>query len=63
MDSAPNPLSGSRPGYAQSRLLSAAELLLGAFFVIGYNVYRIGYNEVPILFLLGLISLRLRDGG
>ncbi len=46
-----------------SRWLSVAELLLGAWFVIGWNVYRIGYNEVPILFFLGLISLRLRDGG
>lgn len=49
--------------YAQSRGLSAVELALGAFFVIGHNVYRIVPNEVPILFFLGLISLRLRDGG
>jgi hypothetical protein len=38
-------------------------LTLGAFFVIGHNVYRIVPNEVPILFFLGLISLRVRDGG
>ncbi|MGH9554893.1 MAG: lysostaphin resistance A-like protein [Terriglobales bacterium] len=63
MDSAPNPVSASGPRDARFRLLSAAEFLLGAWFVVGYNVYRIGYNEVPILFLLGLISLRLRDGG
>jgi membrane protease YdiL (CAAX protease family) len=49
--------------YSQSRWLSAAELLLGAFIVIGYNVYHILPNEVPILFVLGMISLRLRDGG
>jgi membrane protease YdiL (CAAX protease family) len=49
--------------YPQSRWLSAAELALGAFLVIGHNVYRIVPNEVPILFLLGLISVRLRDGG
>jgi hypothetical protein len=55
----------SRPGtwYAPSRWLSAAELLLGAFIVIGYNVFHILPNEVPILFILGLLSLRLRDGG
>ena len=47
----------------QSRVLSACEALLGAFFVIGHNVFRILPNEVPILFALGLISLRLRDGG
>ncbi|MCL4524680.1 MAG: CPBP family intramembrane metalloprotease [Acidobacteria bacterium] len=54
-----------RPGkwYAQSRWLSAAELLLGAFIVIGHNVYKIVPNEVPILFVLGMLSLRLRDGG
>ena len=46
-----------------SRWLSAAELLLGAFIVIGHNVFKILPNEVPILFVLGMISLRLRDGG
>jgi hypothetical protein len=45
------------------RWLSALELALGAFIVIGHNVYRIVPNEVPILFVLGLASLRLRDGG
>lgn len=52
-----------RAWYSQSGWLSAAELLLGAFLVIGYNVYRILPNEVPILFVLGMLSLRLRDGG
>ena len=45
------------------RWLSLAELLLGSAIVIGYNVYHVIPNEVPILFVLGLISLRLRDGG
>jgi len=36
--------------------------LLGAFIVIGHNVFRILPNEVPILFVLGLASARLRDG-
>ncbi|MGH9602639.1 MAG: lysostaphin resistance A-like protein [Terriglobales bacterium] len=62
MDSASVP-SHPRTWLGHSRWLSAAELLLGAFLVIGHNVYRIVPNEVPILFFLGLISLRLRDGG
>jgi membrane protease YdiL (CAAX protease family) len=45
-----------------SRALSALELLLGAFVVIGHNVFHIVPNEVIILAVLGLISVRLRDG-
>ena len=63
MDSAPDSGSATGPRDSRFRWLSAAELLLGAFIVIGHDVYRIVPNEVPILFLLGLISLRLRDGG
>jgi uncharacterized protein len=47
----------------QYRLLSAAELLLGGAIVIGHNVFRILPNEVPILFVLGWISLRWRNDG
>lgn len=50
-------------GGVGSYILSAFELLLGAFIVIGHNVFRIIPNEVPILFVLGLLSIRLRDGG
>jgi hypothetical protein len=50
-------------GGAGSYILSAGELLLGAFIVIGHNVFRIIPNEVPILLLLGLLSICLRDGG
>ncbi len=46
-----------------SRLLSAAEFAAGAFFVFAYNIFHILPNEVPILFALGLISFRLRNGG
>jgi membrane protease YdiL (CAAX protease family) len=46
-----------------NRWLSAAEFVLGSAIVIGHNVYRILPNEVPILFVLGLISVRVRDGG
>jgi membrane protease YdiL (CAAX protease family) len=38
-------------------------LLLGSAIVIGHNVFRVVPNEVVILFFLGLISVRLRDGG
>jgi hypothetical protein len=37
--------------------------VFGAFTVIGHNVFHIVPNEVPILFVLFWISLRLRDGG
>ncbi len=30
--------------------------------VIGHNVFRVVPNEVTILFVLGIASLRLRDG-
>ena len=41
---------------------SAAELVLGASIVIAHNVYHRVPNEVPILFVLALLSFRLRDG-
>jgi len=51
-----------QPGSSRSRGLSALELLLGAFIVIGHNVFHVVPNEVPILFVLGLVSIRWRDG-
>ena len=45
------------------RLFSAFEVLLGAVIVIGHNVFHVVPNEVPILFVLGLVSVRVRDGG
>ena len=45
------------------RSLSLLEFLAGSVIVIGHNVYHKLPNEVPILFVLGLISFRLRDGG
>jgi len=45
-----------------SRTLSAFELLFGAFIVIGHNVFHIVPNEVIILSILGLVSIKLRDG-
>jgi hypothetical protein len=52
-----------QPSVSSPRILSALELLLGAFIVIGHNVYRVVPNEVPILFVIGLVSIRLRNGG
>jgi membrane protease YdiL (CAAX protease family) len=46
-----------------SRILSAFELLLGAIIVIGHNVFHVIPSEVPILFMLGLVSIRWRNGG
>ena len=54
--------SGSQVG-TPTRLPSAVEFLLGAAIVIGHNVFHVVPNEVPILFVVGLLSLRLRDGG
>ncbi|HEV3308709.1 MAG TPA: CPBP family intramembrane glutamic endopeptidase [Candidatus Sulfotelmatobacter sp.] len=45
------------------RWLSLAEFALGSAIVIGHNVFHVIPNEVPILFVIGLISLRLRGGG
>jgi uncharacterized protein len=41
---------------------SAAEFLLAASIVIAHNVFHRVPNEVPILFVLALLSFRLRDG-
>lgn len=49
--------------HPDSRLLSGFELALGAAVVIGYNVFHVIPNEVPILVVLGLLSARLRNGG
>ena len=45
-----------------SRALSAFEFCFGAFVVIGHNVFHIVPNEVIVLTVIGLISIRLRDG-
>src|SRR6267143_2005231 len=61
-----------RPGFVSAqpvrltsahRWLSLTEFVLGSAIVIGHNVYHVIPNEVPILFVIGLISLRVRDGG
>jgi len=45
-----------------SRALSGFEFCFGAFIVIGHNVFHVVPNEVIVLFVLGFISIRLRDG-
>jgi uncharacterized protein len=57
------PTPQPRGGLAESRLLSTIEFATGAFFVVGHNVLRALPNEVPILAALGLLSVRLREGG
>jgi membrane protease YdiL (CAAX protease family) len=47
---------------SKQRWFSLAEFLVGAAIVIGHNVYHVIPNEVPILFVIGLVSLRLREG-
>jgi hypothetical protein len=46
----------------RSRFLSAAEVAFCAAVVLGHNVWKVVPNEVPILFVLGLLSYRLRNG-
>lgn len=57
-----NSLGDFRTRWEDSRALSAIEFTLGAAIVIGHNVFRVVPNEVPILFGLGLLSMRLRHG-
>jgi uncharacterized protein len=52
-----------KAGCLLQRWFSLAEFLLGALIVIGHNVFHKIPNEVPILFVLGWISIWLRNGG
>jgi membrane protease YdiL (CAAX protease family) len=47
----------------RARCFSLLEFAVAVFIVLGHNVFHILPNEVPILFVLGWISLRMRDGG
>ncbi len=47
----------------RARWFSLLEFVLGVFVVLGHNIFRILPNEVPILFVLGWISLRWRNDG
>src|SRR5262245_56857715 len=47
----------------RARWFSLLECVFGVFVVLGHNIFHILPNEVPILFILGWISLRWRNGG
>lgn len=47
---------------SQARWLSFVEFLIGGAIVVGHNVYHRIPNEVPILFVIALVSFRLREG-
>jgi hypothetical protein len=53
---------GAQRASWRARLVSAVEWTLGALVVVGHNVFRVVPNEVPILVLLAIVSLRLREG-
>ena len=53
----------TRSGAPLSRPLSAVEFAIGAAVVIGHNVFKVLPNEAPILFVLALVSTRVREGG
>ena len=55
--------SDPHPLTAMQRSVSFAEVLLGAFLVIGHNVFRIVPNEVFFLFALFWISFGVREHG
>jgi membrane protease YdiL (CAAX protease family) len=55
------PSSGRALSTAE-RGISMLELAIGSAIVIGHNVFHVVPNEVPILFVLGLASIRLREG-
>jgi membrane protease YdiL (CAAX protease family) len=58
-----NTISRQHDLNARQRWFSLAEFVVGAVIVIAHNVYHRIPNEVPILFVLGWISIWLRDGG
>ena len=45
------------------RGISAIEFLVGAAIVVAHNVFHVVPNEVPILFVIGVLSIRIREGG
>jgi membrane protease YdiL (CAAX protease family) len=47
----------------RARSFSLLECVFGVFVVLGHNIFHILPNEVPILFVLGWISLRWRNDG
>jgi membrane protease YdiL (CAAX protease family) len=48
---------------ARGRSISIFEFACAAAIVLGHNVWHVVPNEVPILAIAGLVSVRLREGG
>ncbi len=48
---------------SSSRTFSAFEVLVAAVVIIGHNVFKVLPNEVLVLFVLGVMSVKVRDGG
>jgi len=55
-------LSPSKSLSPRARWISFAEFVVGGTIVVEHNVYHVIPNEVPILFVIGLLSFHLRDG-
>lgn len=55
--------TGSGSLTAGYKAISFAEVLLGAFLVIGHNVFHVVPNEVPFLFALFWVSFGIRERG
>ena len=53
---------GAQRASWRARVVSAGEWTLGALVVVGHNVFRLVPNEVPILVVLAIVSMRLREG-
>jgi uncharacterized protein len=53
---------GANHAPGRARAVSAGESLVSAFVIIAHNVFRIVPNEVPILVLFAIVSMRLREG-
>ena len=47
----------------RARWFSFLEFAVGVFVVLGHNIFRVLPNEIPILFVLGWVSLRWRNDG
>jgi uncharacterized protein len=45
------------------RWISACEVAIGVFLVVGHNVFKVVPNEVFFLFALFWVSFKVRDGG
>jgi hypothetical protein len=56
-------ISARPPLTAAQRGFSLVEFASGAAIVVSHNVFHVLPNEVPILFVLAIASIRLREGG